>query len=152
MSTELNLNAIKSHFESRTSSELIDILKCTADDWEPPVIYLIQEILMGRGVTQDEIRSYTTSFNMLRENLNNQGKMYRTAGFWVRVGQYMIDHTILLGICYVVQLYIASEGLLDQSGRYEAYCIGAYLIYYATTIEFANATPGMLIVGLNNPG
>lgn len=148
MSTELNLIAIKSDFERRSSDELINILKYTADDWKPPVISLIQEILMDRGVRQDEINSYAIAFETLRENLNNQSGMYRAAGFWVRVGQYVIDHTILLGICYIIQFYLAGEGLLDQSGRYEAYCMGVYLIYYAVTIEFANATPGMLIVGL----
>ncbi len=148
MSYTLNLDAIKQSLKSKTSAHLLDILAFTQDDYDPAIIPLIEEILIERDIPKENIEDSKNSYTKLKENINSQPPLRNKAGFFIRMCQYIIDHFIFFGICYIIQFELAKVNLLDNSGRYEAYCMGAYLLYYAITIGLFSATIGMSVVGI----
>ena len=149
MSILENLPAIKQSLMRKNDQKLIDILSYSQDDYDIDVLPLVDEILLERGVSIGDINSYKHAYASLKSELALQPKMHKTASFWVRFCQYIIDHFIFFGICYVIQYVLAKNNALnDKDGSYQAWCLLAYVLYYSLTIELFKATWGMSIMGL----
>lgn len=144
----LNLDVVKADLSKKSTDQLITILSFNQDEYVADALPLIDEILIERGTPLSDIDQYKRSYNSLVSKLASAPKLFRPASFAIRLCQYIIDHVLFFGICYLIQYYLNSKGLLDNSGRYEAYCLLAFLLYYTFTIEFFKATIGMLIMGL----
>jgi len=70
--TALDLDLISKELDKKTAPQLIDILSFTQDDYQPEVIPIIENILIGRGVDRIEIEKYKHSYSKLKASIDKQ--------------------------------------------------------------------------------
>jgi hypothetical protein len=73
----LDLEAIKQGLEAKTDQQLIDILSFTQDDYKPEVIPIIENILLSRGLSIQDIETYKASYLKLKSKIDNQKHEYK---------------------------------------------------------------------------
>jgi uncharacterized RDD family membrane protein YckC len=146
--SSLDLTAIRDSLNKKETAQLIDAIKYSQDDYDKQVIPLIQSILLERGMTPYEYSVLNSEYLELKIKLDSQDKLYKSAGFLVRLCQFILDHFAFFGVCYGLQICMLEiNGIIDKAS-YEGWAVIAYILFYAIQFEIFNATVGMLIVGL----
>jgi len=149
MST-LNLIDIKNSLVAKKTEQLADILKFSQDDYDNDVLPLVEEILIERGVSMEEINQYKEHYLDLKIRIARQPKLYRPAGFFFRAGQFVVDHFIFFFLCYVLQNILISTGKRGPELEDEYYFLAMvmYLFFYGVQVGLFQGTIGMKLFGL----
>ncbi len=147
MSVLDNLPAIKEQLQKKNDQQLLDILYYSQDDWDKDVISLIEEILLERGFTNEDIAKAKDSYNALVISIK-QAKTNLKAGFWIRACNYIIDHSFVYYIIGYSFQIIFHDMIVADKDSYYALMIGAYILYYTATVYLLNGTFGMVLIGL----
>ncbi len=148
--TTLNLSAIRQSLQQKDDQQLIDILYYSQDDYDQSVLPVINDLLIERGFTQQDIEKANESYIKLKGDIAaNNNKVGKKASFFMRFLNYIIDHIICFyGVGYGAQYYFIKNGISADEGLYYAIGIIGTIIYYTITIGLFKATIGMLVTNL----
>lgn len=142
--TTLNLEHIKNKFSQKNSTELIFILTNNQDDYDKEVILIIKNLLFERGESIENLEIYDSKFHSTLDKRQNETIPLKPASFLNRFLQFIIDHFIFFGFCYILQLTMKFE----NNGEYEFYGLISYFLYYSISEGFFSRTIGMKIMNL----
>jgi hypothetical protein len=95
MSYTLNLKTIKRVLEQKTDSQILELL-LFSKELDAPVLKLLNEIVLKRGISFNEIADYKTRHLNIRKSRKKEPPLYKPADSVIKAFKMVASHGLFL--------------------------------------------------------